>query len=455
MTTFPVSLGIVTLTVLNTVACVEMDSTSDALASPTLAGNGPASKASVDAPDAGAMTARTKAATQTNRDAAVAVSLDNTDSFWAPSGAFTQVPYTTVLYDKSGHWDGATKQFRPAGPGAFEFCASLASTSRDGVFELDVFAGGIRQRAFAAAVRGVAEGCVTLDVTNTDGVDVRVYQSAVPSMGFSPNEHRNWLTVHKVSGIRTSLANVVAFTAPQRTFTAIPYSQAIEDSALEFDATNHRFVMSGAATVQACASVASFVPDFELDVFVNGTRTKAFAISKYGIAEGCRTFPVATGDVVDIRMYQSFVPSMSFAPNPYWSWLTMQRVPARLSINDTTSFTAANNAFTKIPFTGKVYDTSSEYDVSTNQLVAAVDEEYEICASLAGFAGEFELHMFVNDARENIVAMSNLGAANGCRTLKLAKGDKVDVRVWQQNTTGAALTFSPNVFWNWLTADAK
>jgi hypothetical protein len=78
MTTAPVSLGIITLSVLNTAACVEMNSTGDALASPTLAGDGNVSKASIDTPDAGAMTARTKAATQPNRDAAVTISLDNT-----------------------------------------------------------------------------------------------------------------------------------------------------------------------------------------------------------------------------------------------------------------------------------------------------------------------------------------------------------------------------------------
>jgi hypothetical protein len=76
-----------------------------------------------------------------------------------------------------------------------------------------------------------------------------------------------------------------------------------------------------------------------------------------------------------------------------------------------------------------------------------LDCGYEFCAALVAFGSSFELDLLVNGVRENAIAISEHGAAVGCRTVRPNLGDYVRIGVHQQ--TGAPIAFRPNSNWNW------
>lgn len=377
------------------------------------------------------------------------VSLDENDPFTAAYGQFTVVPYFAELYDRLDNYNLWTKKFIAHQSTSYAVCASLASFAQD--FELDIFINDVRERAFAVARNGVAQGCRTVYLTDGQRLDVRVYQSAVPSMTFARNLYWNWMTVYTAQPV-VAVVDSAAFQEPSDgQFTQVPYNVVQYNGWGAYDPATSRFISPGGG-YQVCAALASFVPDFELDTYLDGVRSKALAVSSYGAATGCRNVRIAQGSVLDLRAYQGSVASMAFSPNSYWNWLTVDYLPSRVSLSEIRPFTLPSDTgrgFTTVPYDHEVYDDYNEFDPATGQFTASENGDFEFCASLASFTGTFELDLFINGYRENAFAMSKHGAATGCRVLRMKKGDYARIRAHQE--TGTPINFNQTGYWNWLT----
>jgi hypothetical protein len=249
-------------------------------------------------------------------------------SFYAPSGAFTKVLYgASVPYGGSSaygasYFDATNNQFVATQAMDANFCAALASFDVD--FEMELWKNGARERSFALAKHGAANGCRPLRLAANDRVDVRLYHAADHTQTIWANPYWNWLTVDAVP-LRVSLGDVAAFTVPSGWFTTVPYNTVLVDDNSEYDASTGKFTAAEKGNYRFCASLASFNQDFEMDLIINGIRENAFGAGHYGVAQGCRTLRMQQGDWVQIRVYQSSGSPMVVDPNWYWNWLTVQR----------------------------------------------------------------------------------------------------------------------------------
>ena len=301
-------------------------------------------------------------------------------------------------------------------------------------------------------IRGAAEGCRTISLRKDDLVDARVYQGSGAPLTFSSNSIWNWLTVASIAG-QVSLDNSNAFTAATGSFTRIPYNTELyttynggtgigtgtQTPKDDFDVTQGVWTAGTALGYLLCASVAPFTADFEMDLFVNNAREKAFAVSKHGAGLGCRPTTLKLNDKVDVRLYQAQTPSLSVSPNSYWNWLTINAINTSLQtqFSDIAQFAVSSGNFAFVPYSG----IGSGY-------VAQYYGDYLVCSSLAGFTENFELDVFINGSRENAFAASNYGAATGCQLVRLKAQDTLQIGVYQNRV--ASLVFSPNGLWNWL-----
>jgi hypothetical protein len=187
---------------------------------------------------------------------------------------------------------------------------------------------------------------------------------------------------------------------------------------------------------------------FELDVHINGARENALAGFNPHFAEGCRTVRLSAGDVADLRLHQDSGATVSFSANTHWDWMTVHEVTARASLDDSASFTAPHATFTKVPYISEIYDDGNEVD--DGRFTASQAGDYQVCASLISpnLGLRFELDLYINGARENAILFAR-GAEQGCRTVRLAAGDNVEV--WVHQDSGANQSFLPNPHWNWMT----
>lgn len=389
--------------------------------------------------------------TSINIDTIEGAHLNDVVPFSAPSGQFTLVPYVNEQWDAFGEYSTFSRDFMAHETGIFRVCASLASFI--GAFELDLFINGQRENAFAISKYGAATGCREVKLNEWDHLDVRVHQTSYASMYFPSNPYWNWLQVQFIDILNphsnpVSTDNVSQFSAPSHSFTRVPYNTVLYDANGRFDASQGRFTAVEEDHYELCASLGGFSADFELDIFINGQRENAFAASKYGIAQGCRTFYLTAGSYAEVWMYQASGGPLTFYPNTYWSWVTLRSAETRVRINNISGFAAPHGAFTKVMYTTEAMDAGNEFDPGTSRITATRDEDVFVCASLAGFAGDFELDLFINGARSKAIAVSNNGAATGCRTVRLHWGDTLEV--WMYQATGTTMYFQPNSYWNWL-----
>lgn len=118
-------------------------------------------------------------------------------------------------------------------------------------------------------------------------------------------------------------------------------------------------------------------------------------------------------------------------------------------------YTAAMGAFTHVPYMNVASDAAGEWDAATGKFTADASGRYLVCAG--GYTPNhtvvFELDTFVNDVRSQAFALSqdlpNNGVfASGCGTVTLAAGDKLDVRVYQNNVASAG--FAGATYWDTL-----
>jgi hypothetical protein len=370
------------------------------------------------------------------------VSLYDTPKFDVPDSSWVTIPYLSKLYDDSSIYNSSTGKFLFRGATSVHVCASLASFSKD--FELDVFLNDARERAIAVSSQGIAQGCRTVDVQPGTVLDVRVYQQNGATLSFAGNAYWNWLTLDRVVQVATLLNNGT-FNLAEYAFTPLVYTQT---SSLGSWYSGNTLTALINADIHVCASLASFSNDFEIDLWGNGQREKSFAMAQRGIATGCRAVRMLKGNTMQMDLYQSTMQTMSFLPNAYWSWAEYDTIPGRSAAQDITPFTAPSNTWWVVPYTSTYYNDRGEL-ASSGRFTAADAGDYHFCVSLTDFGQRFEVDLAINSGREKAVAISRNGAAQGCRTVRLAKSDYVEAIVHQE--TNADMSFSPNAYWNWMT----
>jgi hypothetical protein len=128
---------------------------------------------------------------------------------------------------------------------------------------------------------------------------------------------------------KASYADIGSLSIAPTTFTTVPYTTKLYDDRGEFSATSHAFTASTAGDYEICASLAfqQSVTNGELDVFINGKRERAIAqgiiVASGTSLSGCRTVRVASGDVIDVRVYHSGATTIQPTTDDYWDWITI------------------------------------------------------------------------------------------------------------------------------------
>jgi hypothetical protein len=246
-----------------------------------------------------------------------------------------------------------------------------------------------------------------------------------------------------------SLDEGSTFDAPNATDTIVGFRAVLYDDGGNWNYYAKHYTAPAVGDYHVCASAATFTQDFELVLFVNGTREKTLAVSRYGAASGCRTVKLQGSDVLDLRVYQTAVPTLHFESNLYWNWLTIGRGTLSSSVDNIEAFTAQPGVFAKVPYNTELFDSPrNEFDPASSRFVPSYQGDYRFCASAAA-TQPFELDLFVNGARERAFAVEKRGVGTGCRTIRLAAGDYVEVKTYAFQ--GAQ--FVANKARNWLTID--
>lgn len=259
-------------------------------------------------------------------------SLDSIEAFTAKPSAFTPVPFASELYDVDKRFDAKTKAFGAATPGDYRVCAALASPGDE--FELDLALDGARENGIAVSHQGQASGCRTVRLAQGQHVSVMLHHASPKGpVQFVPKKYYNWLTIDRVPGynlaLDVSLDNSSAFSVPSGTPTKVPYVNKLYDDSNLFNVQTSRFVAPAPHDYRICAAAAPLAKDFQLDLYVNGTRDKTIAASQFGIGAGCRTVRLTkAGDFLEVFAVQTTGAPLSFDTNQFWNWMTVE--PAHL-----------------------------------------------------------------------------------------------------------------------------
>jgi hypothetical protein len=254
-----------------------------------------------------------------------------------------------------------------------------------------------------------------------------------------------------------SLDDITAFAAASGTPTKVPYIKKLYDDRSEYDVSNSRFTATDAGDYEFCASLTSgtYTGAFRLRLYVNGQSLVAFAVDAAGagVEHGCRVVRLAAGDYVEVFVLQSSGAAVMFAQNVYWNWMTVAKVSATLDLTTITPFQAATGGFTVVPYATPRYDDKSQFDASRSRFTAAQAGDYLFCASLSASndtTDPFDLVLFVNGVREDALAGdANLVGGQGCRPVRLAAGNYVQVEVFQ--ASGGPMAFTADAATNWMT----
>ncbi|MGE5180962.1 MAG: hypothetical protein ACM31C_02820 [Acidobacteriota bacterium] len=251
-----------------------------------------------------------------------------------------------------------------------------------------------------------------------------------------------------------SATGAAAFTAANNAFTRVPYGSVAYDDRSELDTSTSTFTAKAAGDYMVCAGlrINSAPVGFELDLFKNGSRERAFARTVSYVATGCRPIRLAAGDSVDVRVWQSSGADLSLAPDSYWNWLTIDRVQstAGAAVASTATMSLPNATFVKIPYSAVLFDDAAQYDSINSGFVAASAGDYQVCAEkLLSYGGTLggEIDVYINDVRERAIA-GGVGSVGGCRTVHVSAGDTISV--WLYQDSGSTQTITANTQWDWL-----
>ena len=191
-----------------------------------------------------------------------------------------------------------------------------------------------------------------------------------------------------------------------------------------------------------CASVsmgtANLNTAIELQIFKNGVVANEIGRG-HGIANGCATIRLAANDSIDIEVFLGNQnASNPVIPDANWDWLTIERVTEVTAAKTSTAFPSTSGSFVPVRYDTASVNDGTLYNTSTYQLRATTAGDFGFCASvgLSDPTLEGELDLFVNATREKTLS-NGVGLASGCRSVRLAANDLVDVRFFQNtgNTT--------------------
>ncbi len=251
-----------------------------------------------------------------------------------------------------------------------------------------------------------------------------------------------------------SATNTSAFTANNSAFTRVPYGSVAYDDLLELDTSTSTFTAKHAGDYMICAGLRnnSAGTGFELDLFKNGSRERAFARNVSYIATGCRAIRLAAGDAVDVRVWQASGSDLSLVPDDNWNWLTIDRVQSTVgaAVASTATMSVATGTVVKIPYSAVLFDDAKQYDTINSEFVASTSGDYQVCAEkLLSYDGSLgaEIDVYVNDVRERAIA-GGVGSVGGCRTVHVSAGDTISV--WLYQSSGSTQTITANAQWDWL-----
>lgn len=395
-------------------------------------------RASADAPSVDAAPART------------AVSAVGIAAFNIAPTTFTKIPYDHVVYDDRGELDVSNGRFTASHDGDFEICASV-TLGAPVLFEMDLFVDGARERALTIG-NSATEGCRTIHLAKGSNVEIWAYHHGASTLTVSNDDGWDWLQIHEVHRL-VAEDDITGFTAPPSTFTAVPYGSEALDERNEFDPAAGTFTASAAGDYHVCAGLWLGANNagtrLQLSVYINGTREREL-FANIDATTGCRDVRLAAGDVLDLRVYHSASTTLTIPTNTSWNWLTIDTISDHVSSGDITQFAAPDSTFTRVPYGAVLFDDASELDASLGRFTPAAAGDYEICASMWDGADKtkFELDLFVNGNHQQALGGWDL-TTRGCRVLRLATGDHIDIDAWQNS--GTTTTVAPNIYWNWLT----
>lgn len=133
-----------------------------------------------------------------------------------------------------------------------------------------------------------------------------------------------------------------------------------------------------------------------------------------------------------------------------------QRLDAEQSYvayGEVSPFEISDTGFTTVLYKTKRTDSLGEY--LGNKFGPKAAGDYVVCASLVptatNLALEFELDVFINDVRGPAIGYSfgPLNVAAGCTMIRLAMGDKLDIRAHSSSAAVPVTTSNDN--FDWLT----
>lgn len=126
---------------------------------------------------------------------------DSATSFGAPTNTFTKIPYYRKVFDGRNQFDPQVNRFVAAESNDYRVCASLTSLAQD--FDLDIAVNGVREKGLATSSNGFARGCRTVRLANVgDTVEVRVHQTALPTLAFTENTYWDWITIEPLDRLK-------------------------------------------------------------------------------------------------------------------------------------------------------------------------------------------------------------------------------------------------------------
>jgi hypothetical protein len=197
----------------------------------------------------------------------------------------------------------------------------MAMSAPAQAYEVDTFVNNMRDRAFAVSERGVAYGCRSTRLAANDILDWRMHHQESAPIALQTDWDVDMRSIeYRDPNVFLNLGDSAAFNTSYWGPAAVPYNTVLENTG-PFTVKANSYTVATSGNYQICASLANFVDDFDLYIYINGKQDRVFAHSSYGAAQGCRTISLKANDSFQVRAGNSARKDISFAPNRYWNWM--------------------------------------------------------------------------------------------------------------------------------------
>jgi hypothetical protein len=384
-------------------------------------------------------------------DAAVApitaIGASNVTQFNAPANSTTKIPYVAD-YDDLSEWNNTTSTFTAKNAGDYLVCASvfLGGTNLGVMVDLDLYKNGAVETILAQAY-GIANACRTVRLAANDKLDFEIVLGTGAGT-VAPDPNWQWMSIERVTEI-AAVTPSAAFSSPNGQFVQIPYDTASVNDGTLYSTTTHQLTAPAAGDYQICAALnfGTLGLEGEIDLFVNGNREKALS-NGVTIMSGCRSVRAAANDQIDVRVFQNTMNTTVAHDVNNADWLDIEKQPISVSVGAISDFTTTSHVSAQVPYSTVVFDDSSQYNTTTHTFAAATAGDYQVCASLLvpnSTTDGDEIDIYKNGTREKGLSYGHFGLS-GCRVMRLAAGDQVQVWAYTQGDK----SFTNNANWNWF-----